>query len=138
MKTRSIHRLRSKANCEDEEPADRHQIRRNDVIKLDAHCNLRQNNATINDNFVHMELSSDATSLAPSVPRAEQLLSSLSQPVLTTPSQRLNDIHEEARCPPSRIADITVNKTSCCSFSTGAFTGTFCFHCEKNSWFCCS
>ena len=84
-----------------------------------------------------MELRIDATSPAPDVPRADQPLSSLSQPVLTTPSQRLNSIHEVARCPPSRIADITVNKTSCCSFSTGAITGTFCFHCEKNSWFCC-
>ena len=137
VETRSIHRLRSKANCEGEEPAD-HQIRRNYVIKLDAHYNLRQKNATISDKFVDMELRIDATSPAPDVPRADQPLSSLSQPVLTTPSQRLNSIHEEARCPPSRIADFTVNKTSCSSFSTGAFTGTFCFHCEKNSWFCCS
>ncbi len=35
VETRSIRRLRSKANCEGEEPADRHQIRRND-----AHYNL--------------------------------------------------------------------------------------------------
>jgi hypothetical protein len=138
VETRSIRRLRSKANCEGEEPADLHQIRRNDVIKLDAHYNLRQKNATISDNFVDMELSSDATSPPPNVPRAEQPFSSLSQPVSTTPSQRLNSIHEEARCPPSRIADFTVNKTSYSSFSTGAFTGIFCFHCERNSCFYCS
>ena len=56
VETRSIRRLRSKANCEGEEPADRHQIRRNDVIKLDAHYNLRQKNASHSDNFVDMEL----------------------------------------------------------------------------------
>jgi hypothetical protein len=51
-----------------------------------------------------MELRIDATSPAPSVPRAEQLLSSLSQPVLTTPSQRLNLIHEEAHHLRSQIS----------------------------------
>jgi hypothetical protein len=83
---------------------DRHQIRRNDVIKLDAHYNLRQKNANISDNFLDMELRIDATSPAPSVPRAEQLLSSLSQPVSTNPSQRLNSIHEEARHLRSQIS----------------------------------
>ena len=84
-----------------------------------------------------MELRIDFTNPPHNVPIAEQPFSSLSQPVLTTPFHQLNSIHEEARCPPSRIADITVNKTSSCSFSTGAIIGTFCFHCERNSWFCC-
>ena len=51
-----------------------------------------------------MELRIDATSPAPDVPRADQPLSSLSQPVLTTPSQRLNSIHEEARHLGSQIS----------------------------------